>query len=65
MLILSRRIGEAIYINDDIKVVLLGVKGNQTRIGIEAPDNIEIQREEIYQRIHAKKTDLVDDSDEK
>ena len=51
MLILSRRMGEAIYINDDIKVILLGVKGNQTRIGIEAPENYSVHREEIYERI--------------
>lgn len=64
MLILSRRMGEAIYINDEIKVFLLGVKGNQARIGIEAPDNFAVYREEIYRRIQIKKTDLADGSDE-
>lgn len=64
MLILSRRMGEAIYINDEIKVFLLSVKGNQARIGVEAPDNIAIYREEIYQRIQSGKIGFSDGSDE-
>lgn len=52
MLILSRRVGESIRIGKDIEVVILGVKGNQVRIGVTAPRDIEVHREEIYQRIH-------------
>ncbi len=52
MLILSRRAGETIRIGKDIEVVILGVKGNQVRIGVTAPRDTEVHREEIYQRIH-------------
>jgi len=52
MLILTRRVGETIRIGDDIEVVVLGVKGNQVRIGVKAPTDVDVHREEIYQRIH-------------
>lgn len=51
MLILNRRPGKTICIGDDIEVVVLGVKGNQIRIGIQAPEDVDVHREEIYQRI--------------
>jgi carbon storage regulator len=51
MLILSRRIGESLIINDDMKVTVLGIKGNQIRIGVTAPREVAVHREEIYNRI--------------
>ncbi|MBF0382465.1 MAG: carbon storage regulator CsrA [Magnetococcales bacterium] len=51
MLILTRRIGESLNIGDEIKITLLGIKGNQVRIGIDAPKHVEVHREEIYDKI--------------
>ena len=51
MLILTRRAGETVMIGDDVSITILGVKGNQVRIGINAPKNIAVHREEIYDRI--------------
>lgn len=51
MLILTRRVGETLNIGDDIQVTILSVKGNQVRIGIEAPIDVSVHREEIYFRI--------------
>ena len=51
MLILTRRTNETLMIGDDIKITVLNVKGNQVRIGIDAPNNIAVHREEIYERI--------------
>lgn len=53
MLILTRRAGEAIKISDNITVVVLGVKGSQVRLGIEAPEGVAVHREEIFERIQA------------
>ena len=55
MLILTRRIGENIRIGEDIHVAILGVKGEQVRVGIEAPREITVHREEIYQQIQQEK----------
>jgi len=51
MLILSRRVGESLIISDDMKVTVLGVSGNQIRIGVTAPREVAVHREEIYNRI--------------
>jgi len=58
MLILTRKAGEAIIINSDVKVVVLSVEGNQIRLGIDAPKEIAVHREEIHNRILAEKTQL-------
>ncbi len=51
MLILTRRVGETVMIGDDVTITVLGVKGNQVRVGISAPKNVAVHREEIYERI--------------
>ena len=57
MLILTRRVGETLMVGDDVTVTVLGVKGNQVRIGVNAPKNVAVHREEIYDRIRKENTE--------
>lgn len=61
MLILTRRLGETLMVGDDITVTVLGVKGNQVRLGVNAPKHVAVHREEIYTRIQ---TETQEDSNE-
>lgn len=56
MLILTRRVGETLMIGDEVTVTVLGVKGNQVRIGVSAPRDVSVHREEIYDRIKRENT---------
>ena len=57
MLILTRRVGETLMIGDEVTVTVLGVKGNQVRIGVNAPRDVAVHREEIYERIKREKAE--------
>ncbi len=61
MLILTRRSGESLIIGDDVTITVLGVKGNQVRLGIDAPRDCSVHREEIYLRIQAEKNGVSSD----
>ena len=57
MLILTRRVGESLMIGDEVNVTVLGIKGSQVRIGVNAPKDVAVHREEIYQRIQQENSD--------
>lgn len=65
MLILTRRSGESIRIGQDIEITMLGIKGNQVRVGISAPKDVAVHREEIYARIHGTEAAAEDKPDRK
>jgi carbon storage regulator len=62
MLILTRRAGETVMIGSDVTITVLGVKGNQVRIGINAPKDVAVHREEIFERIQSEKAAKMGDS---
>ncbi len=65
MLILTRRVGESVYIGDDVRLTVLGVRGTQVRIGINAPKEVPVHREEIYYRIKHEQDGIEDIDDDK
>lgn len=64
MLILTRRIGETVNIGDEVQVTVLGIKGNQVRLGVNAPRGIPVHREEIYERIKRERESALKNSND-
>lgn len=62
MLILTRRIGETLMVGDEVTITVLGVKGNQVRLGVNAPRDVAVHREEIYDKIQSEKSQGPEDS---
>ncbi|MEL0102622.1 MAG: carbon storage regulator CsrA [Gammaproteobacteria bacterium] len=62
MLILTRRVGESLRIGDEVSVTVLGIKGSQVRIGVNAPKSVSVHREEVYARINEESSKNSDDS---
>ncbi len=62
MLILTRKVGESVLIGDDISITVLSVRGNQVKLGVQAPKEVSVHREEIYQRIKQMKDEQLDGS---
>lgn len=62
MLILTRKVGESVLIGNDISITILSVRGNQVKLGVEAPKEVSLHREEIYQRIKQMKDEQLDGS---
>jgi carbon storage regulator len=65
MLILTRRVGETVMIGEDVSVTVLRVKGNQVRLGVNAPKNVSVQREEIFERMKLEGGNAVSHSDDR
>lgn len=64
MLILTRRVGETLMVGDEVTVTVLGVKGNQVRLGVNAPREVAVHREEIYERIQREQDEPAAEKDE-
>ena len=62
MLILTRRVNETLMIGDDVTITVLEIRGNQVRLGVKAPKNISVHREEVYQKINSSSTESSGDS---
>ena len=62
MLILTRRVGESLRIGDDVSVTVLGIKGSQVRLGVNAPKSVSVHREEVYDRINDENSKNSDES---
>ena len=64
MLILTRRAGEAVIVGDNVRIAVLDIRGNQVRLGVEAPREVTVHREEVYQRIAEEQGNVTEDDDD-